>query len=245
MNHPTRIALALIGILFCASASADQAACDQILAANRKTGSSNGKMKSSGYAFAGDTPDIYGPGTHSCSYLRDETVDGQTAAVYREQYRSQVGSTDALIWISKTSGQALREEQDGDIVGKGKGHISYRWSSATPGTSATSDTVARGSAVPAAQMNGKLPMYPGGRNMNSDMPASAIAMGVPMVLETTDAVHVVDGWYNSHTAKSCARSAASGGVKYACPAGSIMIYPHGGKTQIAFVPAMSSSMGGH
>ncbi|MEO6967328.1 MAG: hypothetical protein ABI132_02575 [Rhodanobacteraceae bacterium] len=98
-------------------------------------------------------------------------------------------------------------------------------------------------AASAMQFDGKLPMYPRGHNMN-DMPASAIAMGVPMVLETTDAVHLVDLWYTSN-AKSCTRSAASGGVKYQCPSGSIMIYAHGGNTQIAFVPAMASMFGGH
>ena len=33
----------------------------------------------------------------------------------------------ATIWISKSSGRLLKEEQDGDITGKGKGHISYSW----------------------------------------------------------------------------------------------------------------------
>ncbi len=96
----------------------------------------------------------------------------------------------------------------------------------------------------AIQMDGQLPMYPRGQNMNTDMPANAIAMGVPLVLETTDAVHLVDLWYKSN-APQCARSEASGGVKYQCRSGSIMIYPHDGKTQIAFVPAMATMFGGH
>lgn len=95
----------------------------------------------------------------------------------------------------------------------------------------------------AIQMNGQLPLYPRGHNLNPDMPASAIAAGVPMVLETTDAVHMVDLWFSSYAPKSCTRSEASGGVKYACPGGSIMIYAHGGKTQIAYVSAMA--MMGH
>jgi hypothetical protein len=53
----------------------------------------------------------------------------QPAAVYREQYKGDTGSTSATIWISKSSGRLLREEEDGDITGKGKGHISYHWSS--------------------------------------------------------------------------------------------------------------------
>jgi hypothetical protein len=98
-------------------------------------------------------------------------------------------------------------------------------------------------AASAAQMNGKLPMYPNGHNMNN-MPTSAVAMGVPLVLETDDPVQKVDSWYTSNAPKACARSTASQGIKYVCPGGSIMIYLHGGKTQIAFVPAMPSFMGG-
>ncbi len=92
-------------------------------------------------------------------------------------------------------------------------------------------------AASAAQFNGQLPLYPHGHNMNA-MPASAVAEGVPMVLETSDPVSAVDAWYTSNAPKACTRTAQSGGMKYACPSGSIMIYAHGGKTQIAFVPAM-------
>ncbi len=220
-----------VSALASAGARADQDACGRIAEANRKTGSSHGQMKATGYNFAADTPDIYGPGAHTCSYLRDETVDGQAAAVYRERYQSKTGSTDAQIWISKTSGLLVREEQDGDVTGKGKGHISYRWTSAEP--------VRAAAPAAAARSNGKLPMYPRGRNLN-DMPASAVARGVPMVLETNDSVQTVDAWYKANAPASCARSTASQGVKYACPSGSIMIYAHAGKTQIAFVPTMPS-----
>ena len=110
-------------------AEADDAACRKIMDANVKTGSTGVQMKLSGYDFAGDTPQLYGLGDHSCTWLRDETVAGQSAAVYREQYKGPTGQTDATIWISKSSGHLLREEEDGDIKGKGKGHISYHWSS--------------------------------------------------------------------------------------------------------------------
>jgi len=122
-------ATVLLASLLSLAAHADQAVCDKIMAANVKTGSRGGQMKMSGYDFAGDTPKLYGLGDHTCAYLRDEAVDGQPAAVYREQYKGDTGSTNATIWISKSSGRLLREEQDGDITGKGKGHISYRWSS--------------------------------------------------------------------------------------------------------------------
>ena len=122
-------ATVLLASLLSLAAHADQAVCDKIMAANVKTGSRGGQMKMSGYDSAGDTPKLYGLGDHTCAYLRDEAVDGQPAAVYREQYKGDTGSTNATIWISKSSGRLLREEQDGDITGKGKGHISYRWSS--------------------------------------------------------------------------------------------------------------------
>ncbi|HEY2798284.1 MAG TPA: hypothetical protein VGK26_10390 [Thermoanaerobaculia bacterium] len=225
----------ILSTLASAAARADQAACDRIREENLKTQSSHVQMTVTGYAFAADTPDIYGSGTHTCSFLRDESVDGQPASVYREQYRSKTGSTDATIWISKSSGMLLREEQDGDVTGKGKGHIAYRW---TPRT--TVEPAPAGGA--SSKDNGKLPIYPRGRNLN-DMPASVVAQGVPMVLETSDSVATVDAWYKSHVPGSCARTAASEGVKWACPAGSVVIYPHEGKTQIAFVPARSTSWG--
>ena len=94
-----------------------------------------------------------------------------------------------------------------------------------------------------ASMNGQLPMYPNGHNMNADMPAPPAGMGAPMVLETSDSVQAVDHWYATNAPKACARTTASGGVKYACPGGSIMIYAHSNKTQIAFVPTIPSMMG--
>lgn len=111
------------------AAHADEAACQKIMAANVATGSNGVHMKISGYNFAGDTPPLYGLGDHTCSHLRDETIGGQAAAVYREQYKGSTGMTDATIWISKSSGKLLREEQDGVINGKGKSHISYSWKS--------------------------------------------------------------------------------------------------------------------
>jgi len=96
--------------------------------------------------------------------------------------------------------------------------------------------------VSAQSADGKLPMYPHARNMN-DMPASAVTAGVPLVLETADSVHAIDTWYASNAPKSCARSTQSGGVKYACPGGNIMIYEHGGKSQVALIPAFGHPSG--
>jgi hypothetical protein len=88
----------------------------------------------------------------------------------------------------------------------------------------------------AQDFDGKLPLYPGGHNLN-DMPAAAVKTGVPLVAETGDSVDTVDGWYKSN-AQGCTRSAQSGGVKYQCPGGSIMIYAKNGKTQVALVPSL-------
>lgn len=122
--------LTVASVLWAASSlSYAEDVCDLIQAANVKTGYEGAQMTTTGYSFARDTPKLYAFGEHTCTYVRDESVAGQTAAVYREQYKSNAGSTDATIWISKSSGRLLREEQDGDIIGKGKGHISYRWPS--------------------------------------------------------------------------------------------------------------------
>ena len=124
----TAIAILTAATLLAATAGrADEATCNLIRAANVKTGSNGAQLKMSGYNFARDTPRLYGLGDHSCDHLRDEALDGQAVAVYRERYQDGGSSTEATIWISKSSGRVLREEQDGDIAGKGKGHISYRW----------------------------------------------------------------------------------------------------------------------
>jgi hypothetical protein len=88
------------------------------------------------------------------------------------------------------------------------------------------------------QLDGQLPMYPHGKldPKEASLTPAAIAHGVPLVLLTSDSVHEVDAWYGSHAPKACTRQEASGGVKFACPGGSIMIYEHDGRTQIAFVP---------
>jgi hypothetical protein len=99
-------------------------------------------------------------------------------------------------------------------------------------------TISPAAAGPAFQLDGSLPMYPRAKldPKEADLPAAAIAEGVPLVLETSDSVHLVDVWYGSNAPKSCTRVAQSAGVQYKCPGGSIQIYNHGG-TQIALVPA--------
>ena len=85
------------------------------------------------------------------------------------------------------------------------------------------------------QMDGSLPMYPNSHlDPRESVPASAIAMGVSLVLLTADSVSTVDAWYKANAPKNCTRRTAAGGVQYKCPRGSIQIYDHGG-TQIALV----------
>jgi hypothetical protein len=90
------------------------------------------------------------------------------------------------------------------------------------------------------QLDGQLPMYPNGTldPKEASVTPAAIAHGVPLVQLTPDSVNTVDAWYKSHLPKACGRQEASGAVKFACPGGSIMVYAHDGKTQIAFVPPL-------
>ncbi len=92
----------------------------------------------------------------------------------------------------------------------------------------------------APQMDGQLPMYPGGKldPKESSLTPDAIAHGVPLVLLTQDPPTTVTNWYVQQVAKSCARQDASGATKFACPGGSIMIYAKSGQTQIALIPPM-------
>ena len=109
-------------------------------------------------------------------------------------------------------------------------------------TAAFSAVVTAGTPVLASdyQLDGRLPMYPNGKldPKEASLTPAAIAHGVPLVQLTPDSVSTVDAWYKSHLPKACARQEASGAIKFACPSGSIMVYAHDGKTQIALVPPL-------
>jgi hypothetical protein len=68
---------------------------------------------------------------YTCRYLRDESVNGETAAVYgTHSERSDVGhvTSDGQIWISKSRGLPLLDEVDIDSGGAGgKNHYSGRY----------------------------------------------------------------------------------------------------------------------
>jgi hypothetical protein len=62
----------------------------------------------------------------SCQYLKDDSIDGDKAAVYSVQSKS--GEAGARLWISKSRGLPLREEMKIDSGGKGRdSHISMRY----------------------------------------------------------------------------------------------------------------------
>jgi hypothetical protein len=112
---------------------ADDAACNAIDIANSKSYSSgvstNTKINKTGVDFAKETPKIYSTYTKlTCEHVRDEVSNGEPASLYTQRYEAPAGTTSAQIWISKKTGLLLREELDGDLGPKGKGHESMIFS---------------------------------------------------------------------------------------------------------------------
>ncbi len=67
-------------------------------------------------------------GKATCQLLRSEAVSGEAAVVYSLHREPQSFKEDSQIWISKSTGMALREEQDVDMGGEiGKQHNSARF----------------------------------------------------------------------------------------------------------------------
>lgn len=67
-------------------------------------------------------------GRATCQLVRSEAVNGEAAVVYSLHREPEGFKEESLIWISKASGMALREEQDVDMGGKiGKLHNSARF----------------------------------------------------------------------------------------------------------------------
>jgi hypothetical protein len=64
----------------------------------------------------------------SCHYVRDESVHGESAAIYSTHSESEHGKSDNQIWASKDRGLILRQETDLD-TGRtnGKSHLSVRY----------------------------------------------------------------------------------------------------------------------
>jgi len=64
----------------------------------------------------------------TCRYLREESVNGEAAAVYSQHIETENDKMDVQVWISKSKGLPLREQLDVDVRGKlGKSHSSMRY----------------------------------------------------------------------------------------------------------------------
>jgi hypothetical protein len=62
----------------------------------------------------------------SCHHTRDESVKGEAAAVYSAHADNDDIKSDTIVWISRSSGLILRQEEDID-TGDTKSHISVRY----------------------------------------------------------------------------------------------------------------------
>lgn len=64
----------------------------------------------------------------SCKHLRDESVNGESTTVYSTHSETDDIKADAQVWISKSKGLILRQEEDLDLGDAGgKSHISIRY----------------------------------------------------------------------------------------------------------------------
>ena len=64
----------------------------------------------------------------TCSHLRDESVNGDPAAVWRIHSVTDAGTTDTDLWISRRSGLLLKSDVHQDVGGSlGKSHIVSRY----------------------------------------------------------------------------------------------------------------------
>lgn len=63
----------------------------------------------------------------ACKYLRDESVDGEAAAVYVARDDQEGSSVNSQDWISKSRNLPLKQTMDIDVGGKfGKSHHEVR-----------------------------------------------------------------------------------------------------------------------
>jgi len=63
----------------------------------------------------------------TCRLMRDEVVNGETAALYSGHQQSPDKKRDSQIWISKSRGVPVKLEMDMEDAGKGKIHRSIRY----------------------------------------------------------------------------------------------------------------------
>jgi hypothetical protein len=62
----------------------------------------------------------------ACRYLRDESVEGVSTAVFSEHSKTESGESNALIWIAKTNAMPVREQVDMDPGNPGARHLEVR-----------------------------------------------------------------------------------------------------------------------
>lgn len=64
----------------------------------------------------------------SCHYVKDESVNGESAALFATHGESEHSKDDNQIWISKSKGVIIKQETDIDIGnGRPKTHMSVRY----------------------------------------------------------------------------------------------------------------------
>jgi hypothetical protein len=64
----------------------------------------------------------------SCSQLREESVNGEPAVVWRIHSQSEAGTNDTDVWIAKNNGLLLKSDVHQDVGGAfGKSHIVSRY----------------------------------------------------------------------------------------------------------------------
>jgi hypothetical protein len=81
--------------------------------------------RTSSGAMSGRNGMIYGADDRTtCNYVRDEAANGEATAVYRQHHINGSETYDTLVWVSKSSGLPLRQEQDADFGEGKKGHES-------------------------------------------------------------------------------------------------------------------------
>jgi hypothetical protein len=65
---------------------------------------------------------------NTCRYLRDESVNGEAAAVYSSHSVTEFETVETTVWVSKSKGLILREDMDMDVGGPmGKIHKTMRY----------------------------------------------------------------------------------------------------------------------
>jgi hypothetical protein len=62
----------------------------------------------------------------TCRYLRDESVEGVSTAVFSEHSKTDTGESNALVWIAKGSAMPVREQVDMDPGNPGARHLEVR-----------------------------------------------------------------------------------------------------------------------